>query len=222
MLDPPPRVEVAVPRGSSRLRPDAGAVVHWVENRADPAQPSLVGLQEALVRVILDHDLEVSVPCIDWALATGRLERVPYERLILALPQEARCITDWVDGRAQSVLESVARVRLLRRGWRTRSQVPVGDIEAIDLVIEDHVALELDGREFHQDRFERDRLKDLRIAVEGRHSIRVSYRMLRNNWPDVERAVGVALRRRGVRVSGIAPREPRGRRHATGAGRLDG
>jgi very-short-patch-repair endonuclease len=80
-----------------------------------------------------------------------------------------------------------------------RSQVRVGAFSAIDLVVEDQIALELDGRAFHEATFEADRRKDLAITIEGRHSIRISRRILRESWTDVERAIaaGLAARRHG-------------------------
>lgn len=220
MLRPPSAIEVAVTRGSSRLRADDGAVLHW-ESSGDGGSASVVSLLDALFRVILDHDLEVAVPCLDWALHSGRMGRIGFERLLLMLPHTARCIREWVDPAAQSVLESVARVRLFRRGWRVRSQVRVGDLDAIDLVVNDHVALELDGREHHESWFVRDRRKDLQIAIEGRHCLRASYGMVVDEWPRLEAAIVSAMRRRGVaHNSVISIPEPRGRRHASQASRL--
>jgi len=209
MLHPPPRLDVAVAGGAARLRSDPGAIVHW--NARGSSVAGVAGLTEALVRVVLDDDLEVSVPCIDWAFRTGRLDHFSFEQLVLELPRSADAIRFWVDPESQSLLESVARVRLVRRGWAVRSQVRVGDIEAIDLVIADQVALELDGRKFHEKRFDEDRRKDLLITIEGRHSLRVSYAMLVHDWPNIERAIESALRARGLLAqnSGDSPPEPR-------------
>jgi very-short-patch-repair endonuclease len=222
ILRRPTGVEVAVARGSARLRRDPGAVVHWVAERGTPSSPAVVGLGEALVRVILDHDLEVSVPCLDWALFTGRLDRIEFERLILALPKSARGIRDWVDPRSQSVLESTARVRLRRAGWTVVTQVGLRELDGwIDMVVGDGVALELDGRTYHQSTFESDRRKDLTITIEGRHSIRVSREMLIHDWKRVELAIVAALRARGIaQHSAISGLEPHGRRHAWRAGRV--
>jgi very-short-patch-repair endonuclease len=221
MLRPPPAIEVAVTRGSSRLRADAGVVLHW-EPAGNGGSASVVSLQDALFRVILDHDLEVAVPCVDWALHSGRMGRIGFERLLLMLPRTARCIREWVDPASQSVLESVARVRLVRRGWRVRSQVRVGDLDAIDLVVNDQVAIELDGREHHESSFLRDRRKDLQIAIEGRHCLRASYAMVVDEWPELEAAIGEALRRRGIaHNSVIRIPEPRGHRHGAHASRLN-
>ena len=173
-----------------------------------------------MVRVALDEALEVAVPCFDWALATNRLDVIGFEAVLLRLPPAVRPIREWVDRRSQSVLESTARVRLCSRGWRVRSQVRVGDLGAIDLVIDDHVALELDGRSFHESTFETDRRKDLAIAQEGRHAIRVSTRMLRDSWSEVEGAIGAALAVRGRHepeksgeLTHVSPRRLRVRGH---------
>jgi very-short-patch-repair endonuclease len=223
MLRPPRRLEVAVVRGSARLRIEPGAVIHWTADRGTPTSDAVVGLGEALVRVTLDHDLEVSVPCIDWSLASGRLDRFAFEQFVLALPESARCVREWVDPHSQSLLESLARVRLMRGGWRVRSQVSVDELSAIDLVVDDVVALELDGREHHEATFESDRRKDLSITIEGRHPIRVSYSMVVRDWQRIELAIEAAITARGGVVSShsvIPPREPHGQRHARGSGRV--
>ncbi|MGN6502049.1 MAG: type IV toxin-antitoxin system AbiEi family antitoxin domain-containing protein [Pseudolysinimonas sp.] len=215
MLSVPARIEVAIARGSARLRPDAGATLHWIDDPSAPTSAAVVGVGSALIRVILDHDLETSVPCVDWALSTQAITQAEWRRLVETLPAPARCIRRWVDPRSESVLESVARVRLVRAGFPVRSQVPVGWSQAIDLVIADQVAMELDGKEHHEATFEADRRKDLRITAEGRHPLRVSFRMLQRDWPEVEAAVRAALRARGVspaQDSVAPPPEPRGTR----------
>lgn len=222
---PPRVVHIALRPGSAgpRLPLQPGERIHWNSDDEPGGSPAVVGLRSALVRVVLDEPAEVAVPCVDWALQTGRLDRIDLERVLLRLPRGARGIRRLIDRRSQSVLESVARVRLVSQGWRVRSQARVGELGSIDLVIEDHVALELDGREFHEAGFEADRLKDLRITIEGRHSIRLSNRLVRERWPDVERAIRAALaaRRAGdAGKSGTAIPTPRGsRRHRPPAGR---
>lgn len=211
---PPSVLHVSVPRTHSRLRfPVGQVIVHWVDRPA--AVTGIADLHEILVRVVLDEDLETAVSCFDWAFASGHIDTVDFEIILRSLPSSARALRAWVDPRSQSVLESVARVRILQRGWAVRSQVRVGDLQAIDLVVEDHVALELDGRAHHEARFESDRRKDLAITREGRHSIRVTASMLWNHWADVEAAISCALEARQVVPSaGTAPVEPRGKRRA--------
>jgi very-short-patch-repair endonuclease len=213
-----PRViHVAVPRTHSRLRREASripVIVHWVDRPASEAP--IADLTEVLIRVALDEDLETVVSCFDWAFASASVDVIDFERILNALPIRARVLRSWVDPGSQSILESVARVRILRRGWSVRSQVRVGDVQAIDLVIEEHVALELDGREHHALRFEADRRKDLAITREGRHSIRLTASMLWDQWAEVELAIEAALFARRVSVpnAGNAPAAPRGSKAA--------
>lgn len=199
ILEKPTRLHVAVPAHASVPGPDSRVRLHWENPSEAPSAPEVAGFIDSLVRVALDEPVEVSVPCFDWALASGRIDRMDYERAFLRLPPALHPIRYLIDPASQSILESVARVRLLMAGWKVRSQIRVGDSGAIDLVVEDHVALELDGREFHESTFERDRRKDLAIAIEGRHSIRISMTILRSSWAEVERAIAGALapRRRG-------------------------
>lgn len=211
LLDPPAVVHVAVPPHASRRSP-VGVVLHW-EASSWSRDVATVGLGDALVRAVFDESLERSVPCFDWAFATGRLDHFGFEELLLRLPAAAESIRAWVDPNAESILESIARVRLLRRGWRVRSQVRVGDTGRIDLVVEDAIAIELDGRTFHESSFEADRRKDLAITEEGRHAVRLSHSMLRTAWPQVERAVEAALTaRRLAGIGGVPPTAPHAKR----------
>jgi hypothetical protein len=68
----------------------------------------------------------------------------------------------------------------------------VGSLERIDLVIEDIVALETDGKD-HLGRFEKDRRKDLSITIEGRHALRVTYAMVRYDFDRLVEAIERAI-----------------------------
>jgi very-short-patch-repair endonuclease len=217
----PSHLQVAVPNNAARVPASArvGTDIHWEGAAAFvDATTTSVSVAQALFRVVLDEPLDVSVACIDWALHSGRIGWFELESLILQLPRGAQSIRHWVDGRSQSVLESVARVRIRALGWSCEPQVRLGDFEAIDLVVENHVAVELDGREFHQDAFEADRVRDLRVTIEGRHCIRVTKSMLEKHWPLVAEAIAAALRARRPAAggnSGQLPRTPHRTPHAS-------
>lgn len=216
----PAVTHVAVAPSTSRLGSIPATVrLHWQTptDICTDTTLSCVSTADALLRAALDEDLENAVAAFDWALQSGRIDRIQFEQILWALPEAAQRIAAWTDEGSQSVVESVARVRLLKRGWRVRSQVPVGMLGAIDLVIEGLVGLETDGREFHEATFETDRRKDLQIAIEGRMPLRVSARMVRETWPEIENAVGMLLRRarRGDAGStGVNTPIPRGRRRS--------
>jgi very-short-patch-repair endonuclease len=208
-----PRIlHVAVAAKAFGVRHPPGVIIHWRDERHSGTDWA-VGIVEALVRVALDEPLEIAVCAFDWAWSSGRLDTFGFESALAQLPSDLQTLRYWVDPQSQSVLESVARVRCLQKGWKVRSQVRVGDLQSIDLVIEDAVALERDGRRFHESTFATDRRKDLAITIEGRHALRVDAEMVFGHWADVERAIEQALAARGLpQKLGIPPKTPRGTR----------
>ena len=190
------------------------ARVHWDDlDVAQRGTAMIVGLSDALYRVVLDESLETAVAALDWALHAGRLDRIDFERLILSLPAGLRDIADWVDGQCESLPESLSRTRVRLKGHRVESQRRLGELERIDLVIDDTASLEVDGDEFHRDRFEEDRRKDIDIAITGLHGLRPSARAVFHRWDSVYAAISVVLAERGIsRPSEIQDYPRRGRR----------
>lgn len=227
-LDHP--LHVSVPRGASRLRkqwdrfrrldPIAAedVVIHWDDDAVVAAgDVTSVDFLDALVSVALDEPFEIAVAAFDWAFTSGSIDRMAFERVLLALPADTRMIGNWVDQRCDSVLESLARTWLQLAGYKVVSQVRVGELERIDLVIEDVVALELGGKT-HEGRREKDWRKNVKITLEGRHPVLASYSMVRDEFESIVEAIQVVLRSRhprgeSVENSGIGVASaPRGRR----------
>jgi hypothetical protein len=171
-----------------------GLTLHWDDSAvASRGDAMLVDLRDALLRVVLDEQFETAVAALDWALHTGRLDRIDFELLVLRLPKDMRHISEWVDERCESLPESLARTRLRLLGHSVESQVRVNDLERIDLVVDDCVGLETDGEEFHVDRFESDRTKDIAITIANLHALRPSARMVFRQWHRVALAVETAI-----------------------------
>jgi very-short-patch-repair endonuclease len=212
---PAPVIHISVPPNAARLRRQPGVRIHH-ESLLRPGTKTSVSVVDALVRVLLDEPAEVAVPCADWARRTERIGLIDFETCLLQLPRRLQHIRELCDRNSQSVVESVARVRLRQSGFRVHSQQRTGDLGATDLVVEDHVALELDGRAFHADSFERDRRRDLVTTIEGRHVIRVSALMVRDSWGQIDAAIRQALAARGAGNSGDIPPPLRGKQRAHG------
>lgn len=205
-------LHVSLPRNSARLRSQwnrrkaltaarkHGAVPHWdpdaVHRRGTRTS---VDLRDAMLVFLRDAPFEEAVAVLDWATRTSQIGIGELGSLVACLPKRLHGILDWIDPKCDSYPESIARTRLRMRGFRVTSQVPVGWLERIDLVVENHVAIEVDGDEHHRDRFHKDRLKDLQITIEGRHGIRISVPMIQRRWDDVVAAITSALVARSVR-----------------------
>jgi very-short-patch-repair endonuclease len=199
----PTSVVVSVPRNASRLRRRRGATVVFDRGEvADRGSLAMVDPRDALVRAVLESSFEEAVALWDWALTSGAYRAAELDEVFELLPHDARGLVTWSDEKSQSILESIARVRLLRLGHDVTSQEPVGRNQSIDLVIDGRIALELDGREFHGESFERDRLKDLTIAIDRWWVFRVSYDMVRRHWRRVVTAIHTAL---GLHVGRVRP-----------------
>jgi very-short-patch-repair endonuclease len=230
-----PELHVSVPANAARLRNQwnrltrlnvastRGVTLHW--ERPDVAERGTsvaVGLIDALYRAVLDEDLETAVAVIDWALRTGQLDDIDFERLIAALPANRRYIREWVDPLCDSLPESLSRTRIRLAGHRVVSQVAVGNLESIDLVVDDIVAVEIDGDEHHRERFEKDRNKDMTITMARLHVLRPSARMVFRNWGRVAAAIEVALSMHAPPGTSIPSEIQESRKHAALRPRVSG
>lgn len=214
-------LHVAVPINAARLRsqwrrdvprsdarPD-GVVVHWVAHSHDRGSSTgVVSLVEALELVCRTASAEQSIAALDWARRRGRLDALELANLQDRLG-DLGWLLDASERRCDSLPESLARTRCSAAGWQVTLQAPWRPgLERIDLLIEGSVALEVDGEEFHRDRFEQDRERDLSISEHGLHALRPSARQVYTRWPLVQSAVEAALAERGILVplhnSGVA------------------
>ena len=217
----PGRMHVAVPANAARLRcPQSRTVrftqspqresvaLHWMRERHDrDTSTGMVSLLEALEVTCLAEPAERAIAAIDWARRSGRLDAVELEELVLRLPYSHRALVRRSSSSCHSLPESLARTRLTNAGLQVREQVALPDNPSpIDLLIENTIALDVDGDEFHRDRFLPDRAKDLASTRSGFHAVRPAARHVFLEWPSVFEAIRVALAARGVALP--APRIP--------------
>ncbi|PZE22942.1 glycyl-tRNA synthetase [Curtobacterium sp. MCBD17_028] len=193
----PAPITVSVPRNAARLRPRRGVRVVYDPPRVqDRGSEWAVHPRDALARAIVDAPFDEAVALLDWAMHSGALTRGDVLAAVGSLPEDARGVLDWADPRCDSYPESIARTRLRRAGHAVRPQLPLPTGERVDLLVNGAVALEIDGRAFHEATFERDQRKDLTIAASGLVPLRVSARMIATLWPQVVAAVERASRTR--------------------------
>ena len=190
-----------------------GLRLHWDDAEvASRGTAMSVDIRDALVRVALDENFETAIAALDWALHTGVIDRIDFERVMVHLPKNRRAISNWVDGRCESLPESLARTRFRLLGYRVDIQVGLNDLERIDLVVEDCVGVETDGRQFHLTTFEADRTKDLDITIAGMHPLRPSANMVFHKWPRIvlalERAIAARAPARPGGNSGTGAAHP--------------
>lgn len=205
VLSPPP-LHVSLPPNAARLRSrwnrhrpliparSRSVLRHWESPEvASRGTAVSVGLRDALVRVILDEPDEAAIAALDWAIHEKLIEETDLAELAAAVPECRRHVVASVDPNCGSFPESVARTRLLAAGHRVRSQVPLDDGRIIDLLIDERVGLEVDGREFHATTFERDSAKSVAIAIAGWIPLRPSASLVLYEWETVMVAITTLL-----------------------------
>lgn len=169
---PPPGVHLAVPRDRGitsrdpRLR--RGVVVH--------RSGAMAGVPEVDAAHVLADAARCLEPTTVVVAADDMLRRglVRVDDLIGVTPRMTRWLRRVADPLAGSPPESLARLALLRAGYRVRTQVRFDGVGAVDIVAADAIVLEIDGRAYHSDpaAFVNDRRRDRALTALG-------YRVLR-------------------------------------------
>jgi very-short-patch-repair endonuclease len=140
--------------------------------------------------------VEHAVCALDSALQLKLISR-SQARWLLATPKGRR-IYDLSDGRSQSGLETLARLRLRSLGLRVRVQVKISDIGRVDLLIGDRLVIELDGDQWHStpEQREEDRRRDSAMVALGYLVLRAGYWRVLDDWGGFEREVLAVVRRK--------------------------
>jgi hypothetical protein len=177
-----------------------GLVRHWT-NELHPVwtDPSWrVSVVDALSVTARAVPRDQFIACVDSALHNRQLDQRAVTALSLALPDRLRGALRTVDARAESGLESLARVRLAPLARSVELQVPMPGIGhggrdgRVDILLNGWLAIELDGDEFHT--LAQNRLRDAAIVQLGRRVHHFGYHQVVNDWTSVEATVTELLR----------------------------
>lgn len=189
----PTGVHIAVPRNRGVTTADP----RWSPSVVVHRGPALTGVPEADAAAVIFHasrclDPETLLIAVDHLLHRG-----------LAEASDLRCVTArltrWVatrcDRGAASPPETLARLALLRSGFSVRTQVQFDGIGRVDLVVEDAVVIEVDGRAYHSDpvAFVADRRRDRALQALGFRVLRFAAAEVLDDPCCVARAVAVHL-----------------------------
>lgn len=140
---------------------------------------------------------EVVVAAVDSALQAGYLSMADWQEDIRNIPRRLRRLLSRIDGRSESIIESLARFRLQQIGIEPRLQVTIMGVGRVDFLIGSRLVIEVDGRAYHSDpeRFEADRRRDARLSTRGYRVLRFSYKQVTERWSEVKAAITAAIAR---------------------------
>ena len=181
---PPRSVHVLTPQGR-RLPP------LWGEHRHETRGRSVLRLEDfpvvSLARCIADllccAEEWTALVAADAALHRGRTTRQQVSaylrgpRRVLGRNRLKR-----TSDRARSPLETLARVQLQDAGIDISDGMVISDVGEVDLVVAGWLVIELDGYEFHSDRwpFHHDRERDRELVRQGYTPIRFTSNNVRS------------------------------------------
>jgi hypothetical protein len=186
--------------------PRSGLVRHWVPDYVfDDREPSWrQSITDALWVASKHLPADQFVACLDSALHRGDLSRAGLPRLASLLPSHSRDLLHLIDPRAESGLETLARVRLSAwvRDIQPQFEIPGiardGRTGRVDLLLNGWLAIELDGDQWHDPK--RDRARDAELVRRGFRSHRFGFDQVVLDWPRTEATIAELLRYPAVQL----------------------
>jgi very-short-patch-repair endonuclease len=181
------RTHIHITRGSSRLRSPVrsdrrlagrkwrSVRLHWLPLiRPENATGASVGVIDALAHAVRCQPARHAVATLDSALNKGLIDDVDLADMFAALPRRFSVVQRLVDGRAQSGPETLVRLMARALGCRVDLQVEVAGVGYVDMVLDEWLVVECDGKEFHEswEQQVKDRARDLAAAKLGYCTLR--------------------------------------------------
>lgn len=188
---PDERSHIRVPSGT-RVAAAPNQRIHWSKQGVD-LSAGVDSTADSIDHVAACLDLRAAVIVIDSALNRNEITPAALHVTLQASPRGRRILA-MVDERAESGLETIARLALRRLRVKVRSQVVIPSVGRVDLLIGDRLILELDGRDAHAD-FERDRTRDRAAVVAGYVVMRAGYHRVLHEWAGIEAEILAVIRR---------------------------
>ncbi len=114
------------------------------------------------------------------------LSRTDREWIRRAVPARTRWLVDLARPDADSGLESLLRLRLIRLGVVLECQVVIVGVGRVDFVAAGVLIIEVDGRENHdgQSLRHKDLVRDAVAAALGYETLRFDYALVVHDWRD--------------------------------------
>ncbi|GAA2058393.1 type IV toxin-antitoxin system AbiEi family antitoxin domain-containing protein [Leifsonia soli] len=203
------RTHLLVPSHAGRAgAADGRTVRHWgrAERHGEVWRVSLADCLRSSVRCADD---ETAAAVLDTAISSGQATRNGLRRMFADEPKRSRRLIELARPGSDSGVESLVRQRLTARGHIVEQQLAVAGVGRVDARVDGVLYLEIDGFEFHADRasFERDRRRDIAMALRGLPRVRLSARQVLRS-PDamvatIEELLG-SLEREGFRRASAA------------------
>jgi very-short-patch-repair endonuclease len=178
-------------RLASRGAPD-GAVAHWHGREAATGSAFPVApIDLAVARMLLCQPPHLAIAALDSLLFRRLITENRLRAVLAAGPQRMRFLADHLEPRSEEGIESIVRFRLAMAGVKASVQVTLRTRDRLDLVVDDWLVLELDGRATHAQAraFTADRVRTARLLRGSRVVLQFAYATILYDWAFVESTV---------------------------------
>jgi very-short-patch-repair endonuclease len=170
----------------------AEAVAHWHGKEAATGSAfPVVPIDLAVARVLQCQPPQLAIAVLDSLLFRRLLTENRLRAVLAAGPERMRFLADHLEPRSEEGIESIVRFRLSMIGIAASVQVTLRSRDRLDLLIDDWLVLELDGRATHaqQKAFTADRVRTARLIRDGRLVLQFAYATILYDWSFVESTV---------------------------------
>lgn len=169
---------------------DCLCTTHW-DGGASASSFALPSVPRLLLQIFRCHGAERFFVALESARRLGLIDARGMRAVRTAIGAAGRDLIDFSRDDSDSGLESLVRLRTRRFGWKVRTQARVVATGDVDLLIEDWLIVETDGRQNHDSPAHRhkDLVRDANAAAWGHVTLRFDYAMVVHDWELVERAI---------------------------------
>jgi len=183
------------------------AVVHWhgKQDATGSAFP-VVPIEVAVDRMLACQPPHLAIAVLDSLLFRRCITENRLRSVVAAGPARSRFLVDHLEPRSEEGIESIVRFRLAMAGVVAKVQVTLRSRDRLDLLIDDWLVLELDGRATHaqQKAFTADRVRTARLLRGSRLVLQFASATVLYDWDFIEDTVldvmakHAPIRRRGA------------------------
>jgi very-short-patch-repair endonuclease len=166
--------------------------IHRLDGRSENGVDDVI---TALIVATACMQTEHAICALDSALQLGKVSVALAQSRLLGA--RGRRVVGLADGRSQSGIETLTRLRLRSLGIRLRVQVAVEGVGRVDILVGDRLVIELDGDAWHStvEQRETDRRRDSALVALGYLVIRAGYWRVLTEWDGLEQEVLAIVRR---------------------------
>jgi len=174
--------------------PDCSCTTHW-DGGSSASAFSLPSIPKVLLQIFRCRGAESFFVALESARRLGLIDARDLRTLRSVIGAAGRDLIDFSRDDSDSGLESLVRLRTRRHGWTIRTQTWIVATGRVDLLIEDWLIVETDGRDNHDSPTHRhkDLVRDANAAAWGHVTLRFDYAMVVHDWDLVERAIVATL-----------------------------